>query len=92
MTSASLQQMLAAVQLDIGSRGLQKVPKRNLITETRGDVQEVIDTAFYFAGEGRRLFGQTTTSELAEKFGVDNKGGALHAWPDCQKWYARKAV
>jgi acyl-CoA reductase-like NAD-dependent aldehyde dehydrogenase len=41
-----------------------------VLTETRGDVQEAIDTAFYYAGEGRRLFGQTTTSELADKFGM----------------------
>ncbi|MBI4249031.1 MAG: aldehyde dehydrogenase family protein [Elusimicrobia bacterium] len=39
-----------------------------VLKETRGDVQEAIDTAFYYAGEGRRLFGQTTTSELADKF------------------------
>ncbi len=30
------------------------------LTEARGDVQEGIDCAFYTAGEGRRLFGQTT--------------------------------
>jgi aldehyde dehydrogenase (NAD+) len=41
-----------------------------VLAETRGDVQEAIDTAFYFAGEGRRLFGQTTTSELAHKMGM----------------------
>ena len=41
-----------------------------VLTEARGDVQEAIDTAFYFAGEGRRLFGQTTTSELADKFAM----------------------
>ncbi len=35
-----------------------------VLAETRGDVQEAIDTAFYMAGEGRRLFGQTTPSEL----------------------------
>src|SRR5271168_1938065 len=29
-----------------------------VIAETRGDVQEAIDTAYYMAGEGRRLFGQ----------------------------------
>lgn len=39
-----------------------------VLTETRGDVQEGIDTAFYMAGEGRRLFGQTTPSELPNKF------------------------
>ena len=37
------------------------------ILETRGDVQEAIDTAFYMAGEGRRLFGFTTPSELTNK-------------------------
>ena len=41
-----------------------------VLNETRGDVQEAIDTAFYYAGEGRRLFGQTTTSELNDKFGM----------------------
>src|SRR5579884_2968368 len=34
-----------------------------VLKETRGDVQEAIDTAFYMAGEGRRLFGQTTPSD-----------------------------
>ena len=38
--------------------------------ETRGDVQEAIDEAFYVAGEGRRLFGQTTPSELQNKFAM----------------------
>jgi len=39
-----------------------------VIEETRGDVQEAIDMTYYMAGEGRRLFGQTTTSELPNKF------------------------
>jgi alpha-ketoglutaric semialdehyde dehydrogenase len=38
------------------------------LEEARGDVQEAIDMTFYMAGEGRRLFGQTTTSELPSKF------------------------
>ncbi len=38
-----------------------------IIKETRGDVQEAIDTAFYAGGEGRRFFGQTTPSELSNK-------------------------
>ena len=29
-----------------------------------------LDTAFYMAGEGRRLFGQTTPSELPDKFAM----------------------
>jgi len=41
-----------------------------VLTETRGDVQEAIDEAFYVAGEGRRLFGQTTPSELPNKFAM----------------------
>jgi aldehyde dehydrogenase (NAD+) len=41
-----------------------------VLTETRGDVQEAIDEAFYVAGEGRRLFGQTTPSELPDKFAM----------------------
>src|ERR1700761_2523927 len=41
-----------------------------VLSETRGDVQEAADTAFYMAGEGRRLFGQTTPSELRDKFAM----------------------
>jgi alpha-ketoglutaric semialdehyde dehydrogenase len=41
-----------------------------VLAETRGDVQEAIDEAFYVAGEGRRLFGQTTPSELPNKFAM----------------------
>jgi alpha-ketoglutaric semialdehyde dehydrogenase len=41
-----------------------------VLAETRGDVQEAIDEAFYVAGEGRRLFGVTTPSELQSKFAM----------------------
>src|SRR5438105_3013050 len=41
-----------------------------VLKETRGDVQEAIDTAYYMAGEGRRLFGQTVPSELPNKFAM----------------------
>jgi acyl-CoA reductase-like NAD-dependent aldehyde dehydrogenase len=41
-----------------------------VLAETRGDVQEAIDEAFYVAGEGRRLFGVTTPSELENKFAM----------------------
>lgn len=40
------------------------------LAETRGDVQEAIDTAYYAATEGRRLFGHTVPSELANKFAM----------------------
>ena len=41
-----------------------------VIEEARGEVQEGIDMAYYMAGEGRRLFGETTPSELANKFAM----------------------
>src|SRR5258708_22932335 len=41
-----------------------------VLRETRGDVQEAIDTAYYMAGEGRRLFGATVPSELPNKFAM----------------------
>jgi alpha-ketoglutaric semialdehyde dehydrogenase len=41
-----------------------------VLLETRGDVQEGIDTAYYAATEGRRLFGHTVPSELPNKFNM----------------------
>ncbi len=41
-----------------------------VIAETRGDVQEGIDTAYYASSEGRRLFGHTVPSELPNKFAM----------------------
>ncbi len=41
-----------------------------VIKETRGDVQEAIDSGYYNAGEGRRMFGPTTPSELPNKFAM----------------------
>ncbi len=41
-----------------------------VLAETRGDVQEGIDTAYYAATEGRRLFGHTVPSELPNKFNM----------------------
>ncbi|MEO7084160.1 MAG: aldehyde dehydrogenase family protein [Gemmatimonadaceae bacterium] len=40
------------------------------ITETKGDVQEGIDTAYYAATEGRRLFGHTVPSEMKNKWAM----------------------
>ncbi len=39
-----------------------------VIKETRGDTQEAIDMSFLYAGEGRRMFGHTTPSEMPNKF------------------------
>ncbi len=41
-----------------------------VLAETRGDVQEGIDTAYYASVEGRRLFGHTVPSELPNKFAM----------------------
>lgn len=38
-----------------------------VLFEARGDVQEAVDMCYYMAGEGRRLFGETTPSELPDK-------------------------
>ncbi|MEO0223797.1 MAG: aldehyde dehydrogenase family protein, partial [candidate division WOR-3 bacterium] len=55
------------------------------ITEAEGDVQEAIDTAFYSAGEGRRLFSYITPSELPNKFALTFRRpvgivGVITAW------------
>src|SRR5438309_2754824 len=41
-----------------------------VMAEAGGDVQEAIDMSYYMAGEGRRLFGHTTPSELPDKFNM----------------------
>src|SRR6476661_3300767 len=49
------------------------------LAETRGDVQEGIDTAFYAGSEGRRLFGHTVPSEMRNKWAMSFRrpiGGA----------------
>ena len=56
-----------------------------VLAEARGDVQEAIDMTFYMAGEGRRLLGEVTPSELPNKFAMavrDPIGvvGAITPW------------
>ena len=48
---------------ELMSREMGKV-----LAEAGGDVQEAVDMSYYMAGEGRRLFGHTTPSELPDKF------------------------
>jgi len=53
--------------------------------ETKGDVQEAIDTAYYAASETRRLFGTTVPSELPDKMNMDilqpiGVAGVITAW------------
>ena len=49
----------------IATREMGKV-----VAETRGDVQEGIDTAYYAGTECRRLFGHTVPSELPDKWAM----------------------
>jgi aldehyde dehydrogenase (NAD+) len=53
--------------------------------EAGGDVQEAIDITYYMAGEGRRLHGQTTPSELRDKWNMSVRQpigvvGAITPW------------
>lgn len=53
--------------------------------ETKGDVQEAIDTAYYAASETRRLFGHTVPSEMPNKFNMSIRRpigvcGVITAW------------
>ncbi len=65
---------------DLMTREMGKV-----LPEAAGDVQEAVDMSFYMAGEGRRLFGQTTPSELKDKFNMSVRMpigvvGAITPW------------
>ncbi len=65
---------------DLMTREMGKVK-----AEAGGDVQEAIDMSYYMGGEGRRLFGQTTPSELRDKFAMSVRMpigvvGAITPW------------
>jgi aldehyde dehydrogenase (NAD+) len=65
---------------DLMTREMGKVK-----AEAGGDVQEAIDITYYMAGEGRRLFGQTTPSELRDKWNMSIRQpigvvGAITPW------------
>ncbi|MCX7878314.1 MAG: aldehyde dehydrogenase family protein [Ignavibacteria bacterium] len=56
-----------------------------VFAETKGDVQEGIDTAYYAASEGRRLFGHNAPSELPNKMNLSFRvpvgvGGFITPW------------
>ena len=61
-------QILVERKEDYAAQMTQEMGK--VIAEARGDVQEAIDMTYLMAGEGRRLFGQTTPSELPDKFAM----------------------
>ena len=60
--------LLAARKEEIANLMTREMGKP--LAETRGDVQEGIDTAYYAAVEGRRLFGHTVPSELRNKWAM----------------------
>jgi aldehyde dehydrogenase (NAD+) len=59
-------QRLTDLKEEISSQMTREMGK--VIKETRGDTQEAIDMSFLYAGEGRRMFGHTTPSEMPNKF------------------------
>jgi aldehyde dehydrogenase (NAD+) len=68
---------------DIARIATQEMGK--ILDETRGDVQEAIDMAYFMGGEGRRLLGYTAPVEMPNKFGMairDSVGvvGVITPW------------
>jgi len=57
--------MMRARKEELGEMVTKEMGK--VIAEGRGDVQEAIDFLEYISGEGRRLLGETTPSELPSK-------------------------
>src|SRR2546428_7782941 len=56
-----------------------------VLAETRGDVQEGIDMAYLAAGEGRRMYGVTTPSEMPDKWAMSARApvgvvGVIPPW------------
>ena len=56
-----------------------------ILIETRGDVQEGVDMAYLAAGEGRRMYGVTTPSEMPNKWAMSVRVpvgvvGVITAW------------
>jgi aldehyde dehydrogenase (NAD+) len=64
--------MRRATEILIGKKeACAKIMTREMgkvLKETRGDVQEAIDTGLYAAGESRRLWGTVVPSELPNKY------------------------
>lgn len=58
-------EILARRKEELGKLVTREMGK--VLAEGRGDVQEAIDLAYFMAGEGRRLQGETVPSELPDK-------------------------
>ena len=64
-------EMIAAHKEDFARDMTREMGK--VLKEARGDVQEAVDMTYYMAGEGRRMFGQTTPAELPNKFAMSTR-------------------
>ncbi|MBW4719945.1 aldehyde dehydrogenase family protein [Saccharothrix obliqua] len=56
--------------VEANAEALARVVTREIgkpLAEARGEVREIVDTCTFFAGEGRRLYGQTVPSEMPDK-------------------------
>ena len=76
-------QLLAGHKEELARGATREMGK--ILIETRGDVQEGIDMAYLAAGEGRRLYGVTTPSEMPNKWAMSVRVpigvvGVITAW------------
>src|SRR5258706_1898186 len=75
--------LIAARKEELARAGTREMGK--ILVETRGDVQEGVDMAYLAAGEGRRLYGVTTPSEMPNKWAMSVRVpigvvGVITAW------------
>ncbi|HET7226799.1 MAG TPA: aldehyde dehydrogenase family protein [Candidatus Eisenbacteria bacterium] len=63
-----LGQMIAERKDELAKDATREMGK--ILLETRGDIQEGVDMAFLAAGEGRRMYGVTTPSEMPDKWAM----------------------
>src|SRR5260221_4409657 len=75
--------LIASQKEDLARAATREMGK--ILIETRGDVQEGVDMAYLAAGEGRRLYGATTPSEMPNKWAMSVRVpvgvvGVITAW------------
>src|SRR5262245_26700366 len=75
--------LIAARKEELARAATREMGK--ILLETRGDVQEGVDMAYLAAGEGRRLYGVTTPSEMPNKWAMSVRVpvgvvGVITAW------------
>jgi aldehyde dehydrogenase (NAD+) len=75
--------LIASKKEDLARAATREMGK--ILIETRGDVQEGVDMAYLAAGEGRRMYGVTTPSEMPNKWAMSVRVpigvvGVITAW------------